>query len=342
VRISAFSVVDAFPAGLEAERDRYAEVRTVARAAERAGLDTFWLAEHHFHAGGLCPSPPVLLAAIGAETTRIRLGVMVSVLPFHDPVDLAEQYALLDQLVNGRLRMGVGSGYIAEEFAGFGLDPAERRARFDRHLETLRSALSGSPVTVGTPGAQSVTLNVRPRQPQGPEFIVAAQRRESVLALGARGLSVALIPYATVPDLPALTEVIAAYRAALPVGATARVLAAVHVYAGGRPGVARGALQRYLDARRATGSRYYSEKVAADPSAMRAETIESSGLAVIGSPEQVRAGLDRFRQAGVDELLGIFDFGGLSASASRSSIAAVARMVAAPAPEPATAPASPS
>jgi alkanesulfonate monooxygenase SsuD/methylene tetrahydromethanopterin reductase-like flavin-dependent oxidoreductase (luciferase family) len=342
VRVSAFSVVDAFPAGLEAGRDRYGELRAVAKAADRAGLDTFWLAEHHFHPGGLCPSPPVLLAAIGAETTRLRLGVMVSVLPFHDPVDLAEQYALLDQLVDGRLRLGVGSGYIAEEFAGFGLDPAERRARFDRHLETLRSALAGAPVTVGAPGATPVTINVRPRQPQGPEFIVAAQRRESVLALGGRGLSVALIPYATVPDLPALAEEIAAYRAALPAGADARVLAAVHVYVGGRPGVARRALQRYLDARRATGSLHYNAKVAADPAAMRAETIESSGLALIGSSDQVREGLERFRRAGVDELLGIFDFGGLPVSASRSSIAAVARIVAASSPAAAPAAASPS
>ncbi|MGI0129114.1 MAG: LLM class flavin-dependent oxidoreductase, partial [Thermoplasmata archaeon] len=127
VRLSAFTVLDAYPSGADPARDRYRDAIELARSCEASGLSAIWVAEHHFHSGGLCPAPPILLAAMGRETERIRLGVMVSVLPFHEPVDLAEQYALLDRLVGGRLNLGVGSGYIPMEFDGFGVDPATKR-----------------------------------------------------------------------------------------------------------------------------------------------------------------------------------------------------------------------
>src|SRR5579871_5321892 len=106
VELSAFSVVDAYPEGVGQGRDRYGELLALAETADRAGLSAFWVAEHHFHPGGLCPSPPVVLAAAGARTRRIRLGCLVCVLPFHAPVEVAETYGLLDELIGGRLNFG--------------------------------------------------------------------------------------------------------------------------------------------------------------------------------------------------------------------------------------------
>ena len=323
MRLSAFSVLDAFPKGSDGNRDRYRELLDLAEHCEDSGLHGIWVAEHHFHPGGLCPAPPVLLSAIGARTERLRLGVMVSVLPFHEPVDLAEQYALLDQLTQGRLNLGVGSGYIPMEFEGFGIDPATKRERFDAALETLLSAFRGEAVRFGKGCQPKVTLNVRPRQQPSPPITVAVQRREALVPLAQRGRSIALIPYATVSGIDELSEEIDEYRRALPPGSKAQVAVAVHIWVGAPKETGRAALQRYLDSRLATQSKYYQEKVRRDPSARQARTLEEAGLALIGTAEEVTLGLERFRDAGVDEVLGIFDFGGLPIDAVRASVRAL-------------------
>ncbi len=309
MRLSAFTVVDAYPGPPDV--DRLHEVVRLAEAAEAAGLASLWVAEHHFHAGGVCPAPPILLAACGARTRRLRLGAMVSVLPFHSPIEIAEQYAMVDRLVGGRLNLGVGSGYIALEFDGFGLDPASKRERFDESLETIRSAFAGGEVRAAGPRARPVRLNVRPIQSPHPPLWIAVQRREAVPHVARKLASLALIPYATVADFAELRAEIAEYREAAPDGFRGEVAVGAHLYVGPHPDRARDALQRYLDSRLATQSAFYQEKVRRDPHHASARAIEEAGWALLGSPDEVRAGLRRFEEAGVDELLGIFDFGGL-------------------------------
>jgi alkanesulfonate monooxygenase SsuD/methylene tetrahydromethanopterin reductase-like flavin-dependent oxidoreductase (luciferase family) len=321
VQLSVFSVLDGFPPGVDfAGRHRHSELLSLTEAAERSGLASVWVAEHHFLPSGLCPAPPVLLAAMGARTRRIRLGSLVSVLPFHSPVEVAEQYALLDQLIGGRLNFGVGSGYIPAEFEGFGVDPATKRERFDQALETILAAFRGEEVRVQAPSAHPVRLNVLPRQQPSPPIWVAAQRREALPFVARKGFSLALIPYATVRDIPELAEEIREYRAALPEGKTATVSAAVHIYTGPAPDRARMAFQRYLDSRLATQSSFYQQKVLADPRHASAAAIEQSGLAMIGGLNEVEDRAREWAEAGVDELLGIFDFGGISLSDAIGSV----------------------
>lgn len=324
MRLSAFTVVDDYP-DLGPGRGRLREVVGLAEACEAAGLHALWVAEHHFQPAGVCPAPPVLLAAAGARTHRLRLGVMVSVLPFHAPIDLAEQYAQLDQLLDGRLELGVGSGYIPLEFAGHGLDPAGKREQFERHLEVMLAAFRGEEVRAEGPLATPVRINVRPVQRPHPPLRIAVQRRVVLPELAKRGWSIALIPYATVSGLPELAEEIREYRAALPTGVAGGVAVAVHLYAGPELAEARGALQRYLDARRATQSVNYLERVREDPRRAGAEEVERQGFALFGSPEEVAARTEEFARIGVDELLGIFDFGGLDPGLVRSSVGALAR-----------------
>lgn len=322
MRLSAFTVVDEFA---EPGRSRLAEVLELAEACEEAGIDTLWVAEHHFHSAGVCPSPPVLLASVAARTRRLKVGSLVSVLPFHDPVLLAEEYAMVDQLSQGRLRLGVGSGYLPQELQAFGVDPSSKRERFDRALGTFLDALQGREVRVEGGATPPVRLNVRPRQSPHPPIVVAAQRREAVLHLGRQGRSVALIPYATVGSLAELAGEISEYRAQSPPGGACEVLAAVHLYAGRHPEEARSALARYLQSRLATQSVHYRERVRNDPTQSEEATIEANGFAVFGEPEAVASRLGSFAEAGVDELLGIFDFGGLALEEVRGSVAALAR-----------------
>ncbi len=323
MRLSVFTVVDLAPDSAEARPHRLREVVKLAAEADAAGLENFWIAEHHFHDGGVCPSPPVLLAACATATRRIGLGAMVSVLPFHRPIDVAEEYAMVDRISGGRLRLGVGSGYIPLEFDGYGVDPATKRDRFDRSLDAILAAFAGHEVATEAGGTTRVRLNVRPVQQPHPPLWIAAQRREAIPFVARRGVSLALVPYATLPDLAALAEQVREFRSHLPAGSRAQVAAAVHLYAGDHPDLARTALQRYLDARHATQSTFYRQKAAEDPHAASREGLERAGFALIGSARQVREGLDRYREAGIDEVLGIFDFGGLPPEESAGSLRAL-------------------
>lgn len=329
MELSAFTVVDGPPDGPEPGRDRLTEVLALGDTAERAGLSCLWVAEHHFGSAGLCPSPPVLLAAVAARTRRIRIGAMVSVLPFHRPVDLAEEYAMVDRISGGRLNLGLGSGYIGSEFAGFGIDRESRRGLFDVHRDMLLRAFRGEPIRATASSGQEVRLNVVPLQQPHPPLWVAVQRRESVPFVARQSAHLGLIPYATLAGYDELAQVIREYRAAQPPGFHGRISAALHVYAGDAPDRARAALQRYLDTRRATQSRHYAAKVAADPEQASAATIESAGWALIGSPRDLKGKLDELARAGVDELLGIFDFGGLPEPVVAESVAQMGRAFAA-------------
>jgi alkanesulfonate monooxygenase SsuD/methylene tetrahydromethanopterin reductase-like flavin-dependent oxidoreductase (luciferase family) len=325
VKLSAFSIVDQFPLPEGDGRDRYAEVVTLAEEAEAAGFSGLWVAEHHFHAGGTCPSPPVLLAACGARTSRLRLGVMVSVLPFRRAVDVAEEYALLDRLTGGRVNLGLGSGYIPMEFDGFGVDPARKREQFDAALDWVRAAFAGEEVRVDAERGAPIRLNVVPVQRPHPPIWVAVQRREAVPFVARRGLSLALIPYATVTGVPELAAEIREFRAALPDGQRAEVAIGIHLYGGPHPERARAAFDRFLSSRLRTQSTFYQAKAAQHPQHASREGLEANDLALFGTADEVAERLDRFRGIGVDEILGIVDFGGLPASDVAESVHGLGR-----------------
>jgi alkanesulfonate monooxygenase SsuD/methylene tetrahydromethanopterin reductase-like flavin-dependent oxidoreductase (luciferase family) len=108
--------------------------------AEALGYTSTFLVEHHFTGFGQVSATLNLLTWIGARTTTLRLGTAVLVLPWHNPVLLAEQVATLDLLSGGRVDVGIGKGYRYNEFAGFCLPMEEADARFDECLEVMRKA----------------------------------------------------------------------------------------------------------------------------------------------------------------------------------------------------------
>ncbi len=108
--------------------------------SEELGYDSVWLTEHHFIEYGISTSPMALAAAIAARTERIQIGLAAVILPFHDPIRLAEEIAFVDILSRGRLRVGLGRGNRPVEFAGYRVSQQENRERFGETLEVMIQA----------------------------------------------------------------------------------------------------------------------------------------------------------------------------------------------------------
>jgi alkanesulfonate monooxygenase SsuD/methylene tetrahydromethanopterin reductase-like flavin-dependent oxidoreductase (luciferase family) len=135
----------------KSEHDIVHEQLTLMRAAEDYGFDSVWPAEHQFSEYGYCASPAVTLAAVASETKRLRLGTGVVVLPLNHPLRVAEDYAMLDVMSNGRVDFGIGRGYQPTEFAGYGIDQTQSRVMFDEAVQVIRQAWTQERVTRSCP-----------------------------------------------------------------------------------------------------------------------------------------------------------------------------------------------
>lgn len=108
--------------------------------AEQLGFHSVWFTEHHFSRHGIVSASMTVLAYLAAMTRSIRLGTAVAVLPFHNPIHLAEQAATVDVLSHGRLDLGVGRGYQWGEFHKFGIPMDEATRRFEESMEVMTRA----------------------------------------------------------------------------------------------------------------------------------------------------------------------------------------------------------
>jgi alkanesulfonate monooxygenase SsuD/methylene tetrahydromethanopterin reductase-like flavin-dependent oxidoreductase (luciferase family) len=321
VKLGIFCTLDHHAETGSSPRDAYRGAVAEAELAERVGLESFWIAEHHFSAYGIAPDPAVLLAAIAARTRRLRLGTATAVLPFDHPLRAAETYALLDQLSGGRLEFGAGSGYLDYEFAGFGIDASERRARFDEALAIIRRAWGGGPIRHAGPlwRIDAPPLNVAPLQVGGPPIHIAVTRPEAAPFVGRQGLRIATVPYIRMRSLQDLADTLAAYRAALPAGTPGEATVAVHAFCAQAAddadlAAAEAALDRYLRTRVVPGARYAGGPISRD-------------FVLFGDAQAVAAGLRRLEAAGADRVLLITTFGGLAARAAAASLQRLARAV---------------
>ncbi|MBM3645922.1 MAG: putative FMN-dependent luciferase-like monooxygenase [Alphaproteobacteria bacterium] len=211
--------------------ERYRLATEQIRCAERHGFHSAWVAQHHFHEGeGGLPAPLVFLAHAGAQTSRIRLGTGIITLPLDLPIRVAEDTAVLDLLLDGRLEVGMGPGGNLTAFTAFGLDSAARGRLFDDHLALVRRAWRGESLAGGD--------RLYPANPDldgrvwQATFTVDGARRAGLagdgLMLSRTQPRPADRPTLSLADLQ--NEMIDAYLAALPAGAAPRVLASRSVY----------------------------------------------------------------------------------------------------------------
>ncbi len=198
---SIFSVQDHHPSFSRTIPELYTQVLEQGILADDLGYDSFFVAEHHFHEYGAVPNPAIFLTALAQHTKRIKLGPAISILTFHNPLTIAENYAMLDVLSNGRLVLGVGSGYLKHEFEGYDIDPEQKRERFDESLFVLKQALSGKKINFkGKFGSyNNVQTNVQVTQAYVPLY-VAVLRAEAAYYVGKQGHNIICVPYASLNE----------------------------------------------------------------------------------------------------------------------------------------------
>lgn len=174
-------------------QERLRETIELTQLSEQLGFASVVFGENHFSNYGLSPNPVLLAAAIGQHTDHIEIGTGITVLPFWNPVRLAEDAAVADHLLNGRLTLGIGRGYQQVEFNGLNVPYDERQARYDEALDILLQAWTSDDLQYeGTYFQVPRGVNVLPKplQKPHPRVLVAAITEESVRSAAATDFKV--------------------------------------------------------------------------------------------------------------------------------------------------------
>lgn len=303
LRYSLFTVLDHYPQRNRSVGQLYAQVAEQCQLAESLGYDGFFVAEHHFHQYGAVPDPAVFLAALAQRTQTIRLGSAIAALSFRHPISVAESYAMVDVLSQGRLTLGVGSGYLKHEFEGHGLDAADKRERFDENLAVLRLALTGKPVHFQGKfhRLNGVAINVAPIQQPTPPIYVAVLRKEAAYYVGKQGSNIISVPYASVDNIADVQGIMDDFqRGASEAKTNPESIVCFHAHVAESDEAARArvseAFNLYVD------TRLYAKKQTYDD-------IMASGLSLFGSVETVAAKIVQLHGMGIRHVMLLQSFG---------------------------------
>jgi alkanesulfonate monooxygenase SsuD/methylene tetrahydromethanopterin reductase-like flavin-dependent oxidoreductase (luciferase family) len=231
---------------------------------------------------------------------------------------------MVDVLSGGRLSLGTGSGYLSHEFAGFGVEPADKHERFDEALEIVLKAWTGERFSHQGRFYQvrDVQLNVAPLQKPHPPIWIAVLRNEAAAQVGKRGFPIMMIPYATTEHITELAETVTAFRDAFADGGgdprNATVPFGLHTYVSDSfaqaSADARPAMERYVRTRLYAVQRPF-------------ETLVEQDVVAIGDPYEVLRVARRYEAAGFTHFLAIANFGGLPHKRVLRSMELMARHV---------------
>ncbi len=174
----------------------YRDELAMALKAEHMGFDSVWTVEHHFTDYTMSPDPLTFLSWIAGQTSRIRLGTDVLVLPWHDPMRLAEQIALVDNLSGGRLILGIGRGLARVEYDGFRLDMNVSRQHFTESAEAILQGLEQGFVEYNGEIVKQPRRDIRPRPERSfrGRTYAAAVSPDSMPVMAKLGVGVLVIP----------------------------------------------------------------------------------------------------------------------------------------------------
>ncbi|MBO4208417.1 non-ribosomal peptide synthetase [Micromonospora echinofusca] len=309
--------------------DRYTALLAAATHADTHGLHAVWLPERHFDSfGGIFPNPSVLAAAIAVRTSRVRIHAGCAVLPLHDPIRVAEEWSVVDNLSAGRVGIGCASGWHARDFALAPQVYGRHREAMYESVEQIRTLWRGGTLTRTAGNGQPVDLRLFPRpvQQTPPMFTAVVGNPDSYRRAAAADLGIITNLMAQDPDR--LADNIALYRATRAEHgldpAAGRVVLLLHTYLGDDTDRVReeafGPFCDYLRSSLALfGQVTNSLGVTIDLENTPPEDVDfllrrayqryTADRALIGSPDDCRAIVERFVASGVDEIGCFVDFG---------------------------------
>jgi alkanesulfonate monooxygenase SsuD/methylene tetrahydromethanopterin reductase-like flavin-dependent oxidoreductase (luciferase family) len=330
------------------DRDVYRDDLRLADLAEPLGFDSIWGVEHHFTDYTMCPDVLQFLAYMAGRTTRVQLGSMVVVLPWHDPLRVAEEVSMLDNLSGGRVVLGLGRGAGRVEFDGFRLSMEESRERFVESAQMLLGGLEQGWCEHDGRFVKQPRVDIRPEPSQSfrGRTYAAAVSPESARIMAELGVGVLIIPQKPWSEVAKELE---AYRAIYREvnGAEAPPpITAGWVFCDPDPERARVEARRWIGGyfesvlahyqfagdhlARTRGYEYYggfAEKLAT----YGAERVIDffSDLQVWGTPEQCHEKiLDIRRRVGHDHFVGVFSYAGMPREEAERNLRLFAREVA--------------
>ncbi|MFD3617466.1 MupA/Atu3671 family FMN-dependent luciferase-like monooxygenase [Streptomyces sp. NPDC058676] len=349
----------------------YQHLLQAAEYADEQGFHALWLPERHFHSfGALFPNPSVLAASLATRTSRVRLHAGSVVLPLHNPIRVAEEWAVVDNLSGGRVGLGFASGWHSTDFVLAPENYGRQRDIMYAHLDTFRRLWSGRPLTVTSGDGRPTEVSLHPNPVQGddvPLFAAVLSNPESYERAARAGLGIVTNLMAqSVEDLAAN---IARYRAARAAHGldpeTGRVVVLVHTYLGPDAERARQEARKpFCDYLRSSIDLFdnAANSLGIDVDLLTTHQDDLDYVldlayerycetrALIGSATEVRPVLDSLTAAGADEIGCFIDFGvapdlmlGGLPELNRLRAASAERTETAPAPavSPRTAPATP-
>src|SRR5262245_25136436 len=341
MRYGLFYLPSSLPATRAEGAERFRTIVEQIAYGEEIGLDSVWLAEHHFHSfAGFFSSPPVIGAAIAQRTTKMRIGTAVLLLPYHNPLRVAEDYATLDCLSGGRVEFGIGHGFVKWEALTFGIPLDDLRDRFKENLDVVLKAWSEPKLSHKGRFHEFSGVEVwpRPLQEPYPTVWMAATTSVESFELSARhGFHMMLIPFLS--ELEELRLKMEVYfktrRASGHETSTARVLGVYHVYVGESSAEARASAAPGLaEYQSAAGQAHSLTPGIADPESYRSHErhraqmkrltfsdLVDQNRVIVGSAEEVREKVAHVRERlYLTDLAGNFALGGLTDAQVRASM----------------------
>jgi alkanesulfonate monooxygenase SsuD/methylene tetrahydromethanopterin reductase-like flavin-dependent oxidoreductase (luciferase family) len=191
-----------------------ADITAEALYADRIGMHSAWIGEHHFNSLGVLSCPDLVLSYIAGQTRHIRLAPAVTVLPLHNPIRVAEQWATLDLLSNGRVDFATGRGYDAREYEPFGVNFADNQSIFEEGLEVVRKLWNADGrITHHGKHYQFDDVRITPKPVQRPLPAYVGSFSKPSIELAARlGCGLIVAPFAAAMSFGGLQQVADLYH----------------------------------------------------------------------------------------------------------------------------------
>jgi natural product biosynthesis luciferase-like monooxygenase protein len=282
---------------------------------DQLGFHQVWVTEHHFHEyGGTIPDPATFLSAVASHTRRIRLGIAIVILPLHNPLEVAESYAMVDVISGGRLDFGVGRG-TPTELEQFGIGGEDSAIRLREGTVIIQQGWSGEAVAFTGTRFNYQGLRILPtpvQQPHPPIWVAASRSDDTYRWAGEQGFHLLTLPYMYAPEI--LRTSIDHYRDALVQAghdpATREVLGKFHIYVTDSERQAVAEAGPYLHNYWTVADAQHPGRAAARP--IQAADQIARGNVIAGEPQRCIDIIQRWRDAlGLTVISGTFYFGGM-------------------------------